>query len=108
MTTSEPAAQKPPSAYARADAASRQIVLQIGLGVVGFVLGSILSVGAAARIGERLGPLESDWAALVFRWVFERLWLFTLVPLFGYAIGRFTEINPTRFALTAAISGETF
>ena len=100
--------QKPPSTFARAEAGSRQIVLQIGLGVVAFILGSIISVGAASRIGERLGPLESDGAAWVFRWFFERLWLFAVAPMFGYVIGRFTEMKPTRFALVALISGETF
>ncbi len=100
--------QKVPSAYMRAEAGSRQVVIQIGLGVVAFILGSILSVGAAARIGERLGPIESDWGTLVFRWLFERLWLVAVLPAFGYVMGRFTESTPSRFALTAAISGETF
>ncbi|MDP2271125.1 MAG: hypothetical protein Q8N23_34720 [Archangium sp.] len=100
--------QKAPSAYMRAEAGSRQVVIQIGLGVVAFILGSILSVGASARIGERLGPIESDWGTLAFRWVFERLWLIAVLPVFGYAIGRFTESTPSRFALTAGIAGETF
>ena len=99
---------KVPSAYARADAASRQVVLQVGLGVVAYIIGSVLSVGAAARIGERVGPLESDGAALVFRWFFERLWLFVALPFFGYGIGRFTEARPSRFALVSVLSGETF
>ena len=99
---------KPPSVYARADAASRQVVLQVGLGVVAYVVGSILSVGAAARIGERLGPIDSEWGAFGFRFLFERLWLFVAVPLFGYGIGRFTEMKPSRFALVSVLSGETF
>ncbi len=100
--------QKAPSAYRRAEAGSRQVVIQIGLGVVAFILGSILSVGAAARIGERLGPIESEWGTLAFRWLFERLWLAVVLPTFGYAVGRFTEGTPSRFALTAGIAGETF
>ena len=100
--------EKPPSAYARAEAGSRQFVLQVGLGVVAFILGSILSVGAAARIGERLGSMEHGWAIFAFRFVFERLWLLAVLPLFGYVIGRFTDISPSGFALTAGLSGETF
>ena len=100
--------ERAPTMFARGEAGARQIILLIGLGVLAFVLGSIFSVGASARIGERLGPLEHEWSALIFRWFFERLWLFAFAPLFGYAIGRFTEISPVRFALTALISGETF
>ncbi len=100
--------QKVPSTYARAEAGSRKVVLHIGLGVVAFILGSIFSIGASARIGERIGPIESEWGALVFRWVFERLWLLAVLPVFGYAMGRFTEVTPSRFALTAGISGEVF
>ena len=110
--TSESPAGKPPGrvaqAYFRADAASRQVVLHVGLGVVAFVVGSMLSVGASARIGERLGIIESEWVAMALRWFFERLWLFSALPAFGYAIGRFTEATPTRFALVAGLSGETF
>lgn len=104
MTTEEHA----PSAFARAESGSRQVVLQIGLGVVAFILGSVMSAGAAARIAERLGPLETAWGAWVFRWGFDRLWLFTVIPFFGYAAGRFTAIKPGQFALLSVLSGETF
>ena len=108
MTTEKKPAGGAMQAYFRADAASRQVVLQIGLGVVAFVIGSVLSVGASARIGERLGPIDSEWFAMGLRWLFERLWLFTALPAFGYAIGRFTETTPQRFALVGGLSGETF
>jgi hypothetical protein len=107
MTTEKPV-ERGPSAYARADAASRQVVLQLGLGVVAFFGGSILSAGAAARIGERIGPIESEWVAMVFRFGFERLWLLAMLPVFGFAIGRFTEIKGTNFALMAGMAGEVF
>lgn len=100
--------EQQPSAFARAESGSRQVVLQIGLGVVAFVLGSVMSSGAAARIAERVGPIESEAAAWAFHWLFERLWLFTAVPLFGYAAGRFTQVAPVRFTLVAVLSGETF
>jgi hypothetical protein len=108
--TTENAPAKPGAmnAYFRADAASRQVVLQIGLGVVSFIVGSILSVGASARITERIGFIESETVALLLRWFFERLWLFTVLPAFGYVLGRFTETKPTRFALVGGLSGEVF
>jgi len=103
--TTEP---KAPSAYAKAESGSRAVVLQIGLGVVAFVLGSIMSAGAAGRIAERIGPLETASGAWLFHWVFDRLWLVTVMPLIGYGVGRFTEHKPGRFALISVLSGETF
>ncbi len=106
MTTDAP--QRPASLFARAESGSRQVVLQVGLGVVSFVIGSIFAAGATTRLGERLGPLESEALAWALGWVLQRLWLFAMLPLFGYAIGRFTEIGPLRFALTAGLAGEIF
>jgi hypothetical protein len=103
--TTEPHA---PSAFAKAESGSRAVVLMIGMGVVAFILGSVMSAGAGARIAERLGPPETALGAWLFRWVFDRLWLFAVMPFFGYAAGRFTELKPGRFALFSVLSGETF
>lgn len=108
-TTTEPASPSPkPGAFARAEAGSRQIVMQVGFGVVAFIVGSIFSAGAGTRIMERFDPIESEAVDLVVRALFERLWLFFVLPFVGYGVGRFTEITPVRFALTAGLSGELF
>lgn len=99
---------KQPGVFARAEAGSRQWVLQIGLGVTGFIGGSILASGVATRLQERLGTFENEAAAFAFSWLVQRLWIFVLVPAFGWAIGRFTSIPPLRFAVTAGLSGEIF
>jgi hypothetical protein len=96
-----------PSAFSKAEAGSRQLVLQLGLGVVAFVLGSIFAGGASARLFERISP-RSDVALWVFQVGFERLWLFTTAPLFAWAIGRFTQLDLKKFALWSGLSGETF
>jgi hypothetical protein len=100
--------KRPPGLFTRAEAGSRQIVLQVGLGFLCFVVGSIISGGATSRIADRIGPLESEAVAWVMGQILQRLWIFVLLPFFGFAIGRFTEINPLRFALVAGFSGETF
>lgn len=100
--------KRPPGLFSRAEAGSRQVVLQLGLGFVAFVVGSIISGGATARIADRLGPLENEAVAWVLGLVLQRVWLFVLLPLVGVAIGRFTEISPLRFAMTAGFAGETF
>ncbi len=103
--TTEPRA---PSVFQRAEGGSRQVVLQIGLGAVAFVVGSIFSAGATVRLAERVGFIESEAVAFAVGWLLQRLWLFVAVPTFGWAIGRFTEIRALRFALTACLSGEVF
>lgn len=104
MTTTD--APKPPGLFTRAEAGSRQIVLQIGLGFTAFIIGSIFSAGAATRIFDRLGLLESETVEWVLRTLIERTWLFLFVPLIGFGIGRFTEIQASRFAMLAGFSGE--
>lgn len=99
---------KPPSALVRVEGAARQTVMQVGLGVAGYVLGSIFSGGAVMRISERVGFISSPALAFIFGWVMQRLWLFVVLPAFGWAIGRFTELKSMRFAVTAALSGEIF
>ncbi len=106
MTTET--APRPPGLFTKAEAGSRQIVLQVGLGLVSFVVGSILASGATTRIAERLGPMENEALAWALGWVLQRLWIFAMLPMFGYAIGRFTEISPLRFAMIAGFSGEVF
>lgn len=106
MTTET--APRPPGLFTKAEAGSRQIVLQVGLGLVSFVVGSILASGATTRIAERLGPMENEALAWALGWVLQRLWIFAMLPMFGYAIGRFTEISPLRFAMVAGFSGEVF
>lgn len=101
-------AEKKPGVFARAEAGSRQWVLQIGLGMTAFIGGSILSSGFSIRMLERVGPIESDAMAFAWGWIVQRLWLFVVLPVFGWAIGRFTSIPALRFTLTAGLSGEIF
>ena len=99
---------KAPGVFSRAEAGSRQLVLQIGMGVVSFIVGSIFAAGAGTRVLERLDPIENDLVDAGFRIVFERLWLFVALPVCGFAIGRFTQIPALRFTLLAGLSGELF
>lgn len=99
---------KQPSAFTRVEGAARHTVMQIGLGVAAYVLGSIFASGAMGRISERVGLIDSEAVAFVYGWVMQRLWLFVVLPMFGWAAGRFTELRSLRFAVTAALSGELF
>jgi Na+/H+ antiporter NhaD/arsenite permease-like protein len=105
-TTTDP--PRPPGLFTRAEAGSRQIVLQLGLGFACFIVGSIFSAGATTRIVDRLGPIESELADWALRMVLERTWLFLFLPVCGYGIGRFTELPGSRFALLSGLAGETF
>lgn len=99
---------KRPSAFSRAEGVARHSVMQIGLGVAAYVLGSIFASGAMGRISERVGVIDSAPVAFVYGWVMQRLWLFIVLPMFGWAAGRFTELRSLRFAVTSALSGEVF
>ncbi|PZR16121.1 MAG: hypothetical protein DI536_07470 [Archangium gephyra] len=99
---------KKPSVFSRAEGGARQVVLQIGLGVAGFVIGGLFSAGVSARIAERFGYIENATIAFVLGWLLQRAWLLVIVPLFGWTIGRLTALPALRFAVVACVSGEVF
>lgn len=97
-----------PGALGRAEAASRQVVLQLGLGVASYVVGGLLSAGATSRLGDRLGAIESPALLWTLGWLLQRLWLWAVLPLAGWGAGRFLRVRPARFALQAGLAGELF
>lgn len=97
-----------PSAYTRAEVGARQLVMQLGLGVCAFLVGSIFAAGLAARLTERLGTVEGEGAAWFLHVLFERLWLGVAAPAVGYLFGRFTEQPAVRVTLRSVLAGETF
>lgn len=99
---------KKPSVFSRAEGGARQVVLQIGLGVVGFVMGGLFSAGVSARLAERVGFIENASIAFAIGWLLQRSWLLLIVPLIGWAIGRLTALPALQFAAIACVSGEVF
>lgn len=97
-----------PSAFARAESGARAIVLQLGLGTVSFVLGSLLAGGLVSRLADRLPPIENEGPAWVVGWLLQRLWLVAVLPIFAYLVGRFSGLSLRAFTLTAGLAGETF
>lgn len=104
----KPGAARAPGAFKRAEASSRRVVLYVGLGVVAFVVGSLMMGGVAARVADRVGLPDSELGLWLWRWALLRIWLFVVLPLFGWAAGRFLEAGPWRFGVSAALSGEAF
>lgn len=100
--------ERRPSAFSRAESGARQIVLQLGLGTLSFVLGSLLVGGLVSRLADRVPPIENEGPAWVVGWVLQRLWLVAVLPLFSYLIGRFSGLSLKSFTLTAGLAGETF
>jgi hypothetical protein len=83
------------------------MVLQLGLGVAAFVLGSLFAGGASARIFERVLP-RNETLLWFMQLGFERLWLFTAAPMFGWVIGRFSQLDAKKYTLWSVLAGETF
>ncbi len=100
--------EKQPGPFARAEAGARQVVLQLGLGLVSFVLGGFLVAGLVSRLADRVEPIEHEWLAWGVGWLLQRLWLVAVLPAFAYGVGRFSGLALGSFTLTAALSGETF
>ncbi len=107
--TEQPVSAPPgPSAYYRAEASARQMVLTLGAGIVAYALGGVLTSGLAVRIAERLGSIHSPWLGFGVGWTLQRVWLYFVLPAFGWAAGRFLAVRPLRFAVISALAGEGF
>jgi hypothetical protein len=100
--------ERRPTAFARAESGARQVVLQLGLGTLSFVLGSLLVAGLVSRLADRVPAIESETVAWLTGWVLQRLWLVAVLPAFSYLVGRFSGLSLVSFTLTAGLAGEIF
>ncbi len=96
------------SAYQRAEAGARTVVLSAGLGVMAFFVGGILMSGLSVTVAERFGAVHSTTLAFIAGWVYQRLWLWLVLPGFAWAVARFRPVRPLLFAIGAAACGEAF
>lgn len=101
---SEPRATPGPSLFALGEAKARGGVLVVGSGVMAFTLGGRL----VALLTDWIGPILSPTLAFVVGWGLDRLWLWLVLPLLGWVVGRLLHMAPGRFALGAGLTGELF
>lgn len=73
-----------------------------------YVLGGFVMAGLSVRLGERFGAPSSETGAWLLKWVLVRTWLWAILPVFGWGIGRYLEVSPWRFAVTSVLSAEAF
>jgi hypothetical protein len=98
--------QKPPSAFKRAEASTRRLMLSLGLGMVSVFIGAVITVHTV----DLLLPLVNQNANLLFvlSILIERLWHWFVLSAFGYFAGRVLRVEPRSFAFVSSVSGETF
>jgi hypothetical protein len=96
------------SVFARAEAGARTVVMTIGLGVMAFFVGGILMGGLSVTVAERFGAVHSTTFAFIAGWVYQRLWLWLVLPAFAWGVARFRPVRPLVFALVSAACGEAF
>ena len=103
----EPALKRP-SAYARAEASTRQVLMMVSLGVAALVVGKLLESQIYLGASDTLGEVQSDAGALAVTWVFGRLWLWLVLPAFAFLAARFLSVGGVQFAVVGGLSGEAF
>lgn len=105
MTTND-APARAPSAYARAENASRRVLLIICVGVLTWGLGSIVSVNVHEALEEPLEAFDTGLLAIIEHWFFKHLWLVIALAPASWLFGRFLGGQALLVVLPAAASGE--
>ncbi|MEW6430481.1 MAG: hypothetical protein AB1730_03135 [Myxococcota bacterium] len=101
-------APRQPGRFGRAEGAARRAVLMVGLGIAAYVIGGFVMSGLAVRLGERFGAPTSETAAWLLQWALVRTWLWAVLPVFGWGVGRYLAVPAMKFALTSVSSAELF
>lgn len=73
-----------------------------------YVVGGFVMSGLAVRITERFGVPSSVLAGWLLEWALVRTWLWAVLPVFGWGVGRYFEVTPWRFALSSVLFAEAF
>jgi hypothetical protein len=81
--------------------------LIVGLGFGSLLVGSVLTVALAQRLGPRLVGAPS-WVLLPLELVIRNLWCLALLPLFSWAVARAVALSPWKSAVGAVLTGELF
>lgn len=105
MTTTEPVPTRQPSAFARAENASRRVLVVVSAGVLAWGVGSILAVNLREAFAE-LVEVETGLGAIAEHWVFQRVWLVALLAPVAWLGGRFLGGGAAGFVLPAVLVGE--
>jgi hypothetical protein len=106
MTTTEPVS-KGPTAYARAENASRRVLLIVCLGVLAWGVGSVLSVNLRELLEAALDEaVDTGGKAIIEHWAFQRVWMLLVLAPLSWLAGRFIGGPSALFVLPATVSGE--
>lgn len=106
MTTTDPGSTGP-SAFARAENASRRVLLIICLGVLAWGVGSVLSVNLRELFEGPLDELvDTGGKAIIEHWVFQRVWMLLFLAPISWLAGRFIGGPSVLFVAPATVSGE--
>ncbi|MBL8924049.1 MAG: hypothetical protein JNJ54_34650 [Myxococcaceae bacterium] len=108
MTTSEPTASGP-GAWARAENASRRVLLVLCLGLLAWGVGALLAVNLRELLEDTLDrTVETGLGAIVEHWVFQRFWVVFVFAPVCWVAGRFLGGSSLLFVVPGFLTGEAF
>jgi hypothetical protein len=111
MTTTEGAPPEPrptraPSAFARAENASRRALLIVCAGAFAWGVGSLIRVEVQELLTEPLEGLSTGLSVLLAYWALHRLWFIVTLGPVSWLGGRFIGTSPVAFVVPAVLTGE--
>jgi hypothetical protein len=111
MTTTEGAPAEPrptrvPSAFARAENASRRALLIVCAGAFAWGVGSLIRVELQELLSGFLDGLSTGLSVLVIYWMLHRLWFIVTLGPVSWLGGRFIGTSAVAFVVPALLTGE--
>ncbi|MDX2015213.1 MAG: hypothetical protein SFW67_33780 [Myxococcaceae bacterium] len=111
MTTTEGAPPEPrptraPSTFARAENASRRVLLVICAGAFAWGTGSLVRVELQELLAAPLDGLSTGLSVLTAYWVLHRLWFVATLSPVSWLGGRFLGTSAVAFVVPALMTGE--
>ncbi|EPX62410.1 hypothetical protein D187_008598 [Cystobacter fuscus DSM 2262] len=86
----------------------RRFQFTVGLGFLGLILGSIVSVALSQRLLGRVQALPFGYVRFAIGLGVQNLWVLVVLPVLCYGAARILELRPLSTALGAALTGELF
>ncbi|MBX7117158.1 MAG: hypothetical protein K1X64_22770 [Myxococcaceae bacterium] len=97
-----------PSRFAKAEGVTRRLLLQVGLGFLAMVVGTVISGTLVSAVWQTMHGSANTWPLVLAQLLGARMWVWLVLPALAYAAARVVPLKPWPTAGVAVATGELF